>query len=112
MFWKQLNLQAHLRRKLLPFPEAKTKISDIKVPEQETEAEAGSSEPTKIKSLETEEEKITKPTFVEETGVIAPEASPKFVIILFVMLQGKNCQKKKSKRPSTTPKNWNIQKGR
>ena len=40
----------------------------------------------------------------EETGVIAPEASPKFVIILFVMLRGKNYQKKKNKRPNTMPK--------
>jgi hypothetical protein len=64
-------------KKTIAIPEAKTEISDIKVPEQETEAGAGSSEPTKIKSLETEEEKITKPTFVEEISIIAPEASPK-----------------------------------
>ena len=42
-------------KKIVAIPEAKTEISDIKVPEQETGAEAGSSEPTKIKSLETEE---------------------------------------------------------
>jgi hypothetical protein len=64
-------------KKTTAIPEAKTEISDIKAPEQETEAEAGSSEPAKIKSLETEEEKITEPTFVEEIGVIAPEASSK-----------------------------------
>ena len=82
-----------------------TEISGSKVPGQETEAEAGPPEPVKIKSLESEAEKLTKPTLVEETSVIAPEASPKFVIILFVMLRGKDYQKKKSKKPSTTPRN-------
>ena len=42
-------------KKTAAIPEASTEISDTKAPEQETEAEAGSSEPTKIKSLETEE---------------------------------------------------------
>ena len=51
-----------------------TEISDSKAPSQETETEAGPSEPAKIKPLESETEKITKPTFIEETGVIAPEA--------------------------------------
>jgi hypothetical protein len=54
-----------------------TEISDTKTPEQKTEAEAESSEPVKIKSLETEEEKITKPISVEEIVDIVPEASSK-----------------------------------
>jgi hypothetical protein len=58
-------------------PETATEISGSKASEQEIEAEAGPSEPAKIKPLESEAEKILKPTFVEETGVIAPEASPK-----------------------------------
>ena len=61
-------------KKAAAIPETTTEISDNKTPVQGTEAEAGSSEPAKIESLETEE-KITKPTFVEEIGVIAPEAS-------------------------------------
>jgi hypothetical protein len=92
-------------KKTVAIPEAKIEIYDTKAPEQETEAEAGPSEPTKVKSLETEEEKITEPTLVEEISAIAPEASPKSLIIFFVMLRGKNYQKKKSKRPSFTPKN-------
>ena len=40
-------------------PETTAEISDTKAPEQETEAEAGSSGPAKIKSLETEEKEIT-----------------------------------------------------
>jgi hypothetical protein len=86
-------------------PETTTEISDSKAPGQKTEAEAGPLEPAKIKSLESEAEKITKPTFVEETGVIAPEASPKIRDYIVRHASGKNCQKKKSKRPSTTPKN-------
>jgi hypothetical protein len=86
-------------------PETTTEISDTKAPEQETEAEAGSSEPAKIKSLESEAEKITKPTFVEEIDVIAPEASPKVRDYIVRHASGKNYQKKKSKRPSATPKN-------
>jgi hypothetical protein len=86
-------------------PETTTEISDSKAPGQETEAEAGPSEPAKIKSLESESEKITKPTFVEETGVIAPKASPKVRDYIVRHASGKSYRKKKSKRPSTTPKN-------
>jgi hypothetical protein len=64
-------------KKTAATPEAITEFSDTKAPERETEAEAGSSEPAKMKSLETGEEKITEPIFVEEIGVIAPEASSK-----------------------------------
>jgi hypothetical protein len=55
--------------------------------------------------LETEKEKITEPTFVEEIGVIAPEASSKVRDYIVRHASGKNYQKKKSKRPSATPKN-------
>jgi hypothetical protein len=44
-------------KKTVGASEAKTEIFDTKAPEQETEAETGPSEPTKVKSLETEEEK-------------------------------------------------------
>ena len=50
-------------KKAAAIPETTTEISDTKAPEQETEAEAGSSEPTKIKSLETEEEKNNRANF-------------------------------------------------
>jgi hypothetical protein len=92
-------------KKTVETSEAKTEIFYTKAPKQETEAEAGPSEPTKVKSLETEEEKMTEPILVEEISVVAPEASSKSLIILFDMLRGKNYQKKKSKRPSFTPKN-------
>jgi hypothetical protein len=76
-------------KKTVAIPEAKTKISDTKAPEQETEVEASSSEPTKIKSLETEEEKIT-----EEVSVIAPEASPKVLDYIVRHASGKQLSEK------------------
>jgi hypothetical protein len=81
-------------KKTVALPEAKTEISDTKALEQETEAEAGSSEPTKIKSLETEEEKITEPTFVEEISVVAPEASPKVLDYIVRHASGKQLSEK------------------
>ena len=56
-------------------PETTAEASGSKAPEQDTEAEAGPSEPSKAKTLESEAEKITKPTFAEGTGVVTPEAS-------------------------------------
>ena len=52
-------------------PETTAEISGSTTPEQE--AEAGPSEPAK--TLESEAEKITKPTFVEETGVVTDRKS-------------------------------------
>jgi hypothetical protein len=81
-------------KKAAAIPETTTEISDTKAPEQETEAEAGSSEPAKIKSLETEEEKITKPTFAEEISVIAPEASSKVRDYIIRHASGKKLSEK------------------
>jgi hypothetical protein len=68
---------------------AETGIFDTKTPKHQTETEAGPSEPTKVKPLETEEEKMTEPILVEEISAVAPEASPKTLIILFDMLREK-----------------------
>jgi hypothetical protein len=79
-------------KKTVAIPEAKTVISDTKAPEQETEAEAGPSEPTKVKSLETKEEKITEPT--GEISAIAPEASPKVLDYIVRHASGKKLSEK------------------
>ena len=92
-------------KKAVVTPETTVETSGSKVPEQGAEAEAGPSEPAKVKPLESEEEKITNPTFVEKTSVVAPEASPKIRDYVFRHASGKNYQKKKSKRPSATLKN-------
>jgi hypothetical protein len=81
-------------KKTVAVPEAKTEISDTKAPEQETEAEAGPSEPTKVKSLETEGEKITEQILVEEISAIAPEASPKVLDYIIRHASGKKLSEK------------------
>ena len=81
-------------KKTVAIPEAKTEISDTKAPEQKTEAEAGPSEPTKVKSLETEEEKMTEPILVEEIIAVAPEASPKVLDYIVRHASGKKLSEK------------------
>jgi hypothetical protein len=92
-------------KKTVETSEAETEIFGVEVPKQQTETEAGPSEPTKVKSLKTEEEKMTEPILVEEISAVAPEASPKVLDYIVRHASGKNCLKKKSKRPSFTPKN-------
>jgi hypothetical protein len=81
-------------KKVAVTPETTTRISDSKAPSQETETEAGPSEPAKIKPLESEAENITKPTFVEETDVIAPEASSKIRDYIIRHASGKKLSEK------------------
>jgi hypothetical protein len=69
--------------------ETEAEIFDAEAPKQQTETEAGPSEPTKVKSLETEEEKMTEPILVEEISVVAPEASPKVLDYIVRHASGK-----------------------
>jgi hypothetical protein len=54
-----------------------TEVFVAEAPKQQFVTEAGPSKPTKVKSLEAEEAKMTEPILVEETGTAAPEASSK-----------------------------------
>jgi hypothetical protein len=81
-------------KKTVETSEAKTEIFDTNAPEQETEAEAGPSEPTKVKSLETEEEKMTGPILVEEISAVAPEASPRVLDYIVRHASGKKLSEK------------------
>jgi hypothetical protein len=82
-------------KKTVETSEAETEIFDTKAPKQQTEAEAGSSEPTKVKSLETtEEEKMTEPILVEEISAVAPEASPKILDYIIRHASGKKLSEK------------------
>jgi hypothetical protein len=92
-------------KKTVETSEAETEIFDIDAPKQQTETEAGPSEPTKVKPLETEEEKMTEPIFVEEISAAAPEASPKVLDYIVRHASGKNYQKKKFLKLITMPKN-------
>jgi hypothetical protein len=48
---------------------------DAEASKQQSETEAGPSEPTKVKPLKAEKIKMAEPTLVEETDTAAPEAS-------------------------------------
>jgi hypothetical protein len=56
---------------------------------QQSETEAGPSEPTKVKPLEAEEIKMAEPTLVEETDTAAPEASSKVLDYIVRHASGK-----------------------
>jgi hypothetical protein len=73
---------------------AETEIFDAEAPKQQTETEAGPSEPTKEESLETEEEKMTKPILVEEISAVTPEASPKVLDYIVRHASGKELSEK------------------
>jgi hypothetical protein len=64
-------------KKIVETSEAQTEIFVAEALKQQSETKAGPSEPTKVKSLEAEEAKMTEPILVEETGTAAPEASSK-----------------------------------
>jgi hypothetical protein len=76
-------------KKTVETSKVETEIFDTKVPKQQTETEAGPSEPTKVKSLETEEEKMTEPILVEEVSAVAPEASSKVLDYIVRHASGK-----------------------
>jgi hypothetical protein len=92
--------------------EAKTEIFDTKASEQETEARAGPSEPTKVKSLETEEEKMTEPTLVEEVSVVAPEAAPKVLDYIFRHASGKKLSENEKQEAQFYAQKLKYPKGR
>jgi hypothetical protein len=81
-------------KKTVETSEAKTEIFDTKAPEQATEDEAGPSEPTKVKSLEIEEEKVTEPILAEEISAAAPEASSKVPDYIVRHASGKKLSEK------------------
>jgi hypothetical protein len=64
-------------KKIVETSEVRTEVFVAEAPKQQSETEAGPSEPTKVKSLEAEETKMTEAILVEETGIAAPEASSK-----------------------------------
>jgi hypothetical protein len=56
---------------------------------QQSETEAGPSEPTKVKPLEAEETKMAEPTLVEETDTATPKASSKVLDYIVRHASGK-----------------------
>jgi hypothetical protein len=98
-------------KKTVGTSEAETEISDTKAPEQQIETEAGPSEPTKVKSLETEEEKMTEPILVEEISAVAPEASPKLLDYIVRHASGKKLSEEEVFEANHYAKELNYPKG-
>jgi hypothetical protein len=61
-------------KKIAETSEVHTEAFVAEASKQQSETEAGPSEPTKVNSLEAEETKIAEPILPEETGTAAPEA--------------------------------------
>jgi hypothetical protein len=62
-------------KKIVETSEVHIEAFDAEASKHQSETEAGPSEPTKVKSLETEETEIAEQISAEETGTAAPEAS-------------------------------------
>jgi hypothetical protein len=81
--------------------------------ESHAEPEAGPSEPARKKSLEKEMKKTLQNNFCLSKLVLPhPKLISKLLIIFYDMLRGKSWLKKESEKLSSTPKNWNIRRGR
>jgi hypothetical protein len=64
-------------KKIIKTSEVHTEAFVAGASKQQSEIEAGPSEPAKVKSLEVEKTKISEQILAEETGAAAPEASSK-----------------------------------
>ena len=74
--------------------ETETKLTEAEATMSRADAEAGPSEPTKVKSLEIEETEITEQILAEETGTAAPEASSEAFDYIFRHASGKKLTEK------------------
>jgi DNA-directed RNA polymerase specialized sigma54-like protein len=92
-----------------PNTQSETRLTEAEAAKSKVETEAGPSEPAKEKSLEIGEKETEK----EATEQILPEKIvtpilkhlPKYLIILYDMLQEKGYLKKKSEKLNTMPEN-------
>jgi hypothetical protein len=82
-------------KKIVETSEVHTETFVVEASRQhQSETEAGPSEPTKVKSLEAEEIKITKQISAEETGTAAPEASTEAFDYILRHASGKKLSEK------------------
>jgi hypothetical protein len=76
-------------KKIVETSEVHTEAFVAEASKQQSETEAGPSEPTKVKPLDAEETKIAEPILVEETGTAAPKASSKALDYIIRHASGK-----------------------
>jgi hypothetical protein len=84
---------------------ASAEASVTEASKQQTGTEAGPSEPTKVKPLETEKMKMSESILVEEIDTAVPEAPSKIYDYIVRHASGKNYPKKKFLKLITMPKN-------
>ena len=83
-----------------------TKVDEAS--KQQSETEAGPSEPTKVKPLEAEETKMAEPTLVEETDTAAPEASSKALDYIVRHASGKRLSEEEIFEANHYARDWSI----
>jgi hypothetical protein len=76
-------------KKIVKTSEVHTEAFVAEASKQQSEIEAGPSEPAKVKSLEAEKTKIAEQILAEETGAAAPEASSKVLDYIVRHASGK-----------------------
>jgi hypothetical protein len=81
-------------KKIVETSKVHTEAFVAEASKQQSETEAGPSEPTKVKSLEAEETKIAEPILDEETSTAAPEASSKAFDYILRHASGENLNEK------------------
>jgi hypothetical protein len=92
-----------------PKTQTETKLTEAEAAKSQVETEAGTSEPAKEKSLETGEKetkkKLQNKFCLKKLPLLLPKHLPKYLIILYDMLQEKGYLKKKSEKLNTMPGN-------
>jgi hypothetical protein len=91
-------------KKIVESSEVHIEALDAEVSKHQSETEAGPSEPTKVKSLETEETETAEQISAEETGTAAPEASSKAFDYILRHASGKILTEKEKQDASFTLK--------
>jgi hypothetical protein len=81
-------------KKIVETSEVHIEAFDAEASQHQSETEAGPSEPTKVKSLEAEETKITEQISAEGTGTAAPEASSEAFDYILCHASGKKLSEK------------------
>jgi hypothetical protein len=92
-------------KKIVKTSEAQTETFDAEASKPQSETEAGPSEPAKVKSLEAEKTKMAEQILSEETSTAALKHLPKYMIILYDMLRGRDYLKKRFLKLITMPEN-------
>jgi hypothetical protein len=99
-------------KKIAETSEVHTEAFVAEASKHQSETEAGPSEPTKVKSLESEETKIAEPILAEETGTATPEAFSKAFDYILRHASGKKLTEKEKQEAQFYAQKLKYPKGR